>query len=267
MKLSRALTIAGSDSSGGAGIQADLKTFSALGVYGMSAITCITAQNTTGVFNTHEVPPNVVYDQIKAVYEDIGVDALKTGMLYSAETIKAVVNAVLNLGLQNLVVDPVMRAKSGDSLLKDDAKSALIQELFPLALLVTPNIPEAEELSGMKIKTIEDMECACKLIHEKGCKAVIVKGGHLSSLDEAIDVFFDGQELHHFTSPFIDSKNTHGTGCTFSAAITAFLAMGQELKQAIKEAKHYTHGAIEHSIGIGSGHGPLNHFWHFYFNT
>ncbi|MEN3033609.1 MAG: bifunctional hydroxymethylpyrimidine kinase/phosphomethylpyrimidine kinase [Aquificaceae bacterium] len=267
MRISKALTVAGSDSSGGAGVQADLKTFTALGVYGMSAITCITVQNTMGVFHTQEVSPEVVYDQIRVVYEDIGIDALKTGMLYSAKTVKMVAKAVLEFGLRNLVVDPVMRAKSGDSLLREDAKSALIEELLPLALVVTPNIPEAQELTGIPIETIQDMESACKIIRERGCQTVLVKGGHIESGDEAIDVFFDGQEFHYFSSPFVNTRNTHGTGCTFSAAITAFLAMGQELKEAIREAKHYVYGAIEHSIDIGRGHGPLNHFWHLYFNT
>lgn len=259
----RALTIAGSDSGGGAGIQADLKTFTVLGVYGMSAITSITVQNTLGVYGVVDIPPDVVYEQIRVVVEDIGVDACKTGMLSKEETIKAVAKAIRDLKIEKLVVDPVMKAKSGDPLLKQSAKETLIKELLPLALLITPNIPEAEELCGFEIKNIEDMEKACKKILSYGPYAVVVKGGHIEG-DESVDVFYDGNSFEYFKGKFIKTKNTHGTGCTFSSAITAYLSKGNSLKESVFKAKEYIQKAIENSLPLGKGHGPLNHMWPFY---
>lgn len=259
----RALTIAGSDSGGGAGIQADLKTFTVLGVYGMSAITSITVQNTLGVFQVVDMPPHVVYEQIKVVVEDIGVDACKTGMLSNEGIIQAVAKAIKELRLQNLVVDPVMRAKSGDPLLKESARQVLIKELVPLATVVTPNIPEAEELCGFEIKSLEDMERACKRIYSYGCSSVVVKGGHAEG-QKVVDVFYDGQSFEYLEGQRVNTKNTHGTGCTFSSAICAYLAKGYSLKEAIKEAKVYVQKAIENALPLGKGHGPLNHMWPYY---
>ena len=258
--IAKALTIAGSDSGGGAGIQADLKTFTALGVYGMTAITAITVQNTVGVFGVHPIPPDTVYNQIKVVAEDIGVDALKTGMLFSEEIIQAVSQAIKDFKLNNLVVDPVMIAKSGDPLLKESARKTLLDKLLPLALVITPNIPEAEDICKFEIKNVEDMEKACKVIHSLGSKYVVLKGGHLEG-DTKIDVIYDGKNFEYLKAKSILTKNTHGTGCTFSAAITAFLAKGENPIDAIKKAREYIQGAIENSLSIGKGHGPLNHTW------
>ncbi len=259
----RALTIAGSDSGGGAGIQADLKTFTVLGVYGMSAITSITVQNTLGVYGIVDLPPQVVYDQIRVVVEDIGVDAGKTGMLSNEDIISAVARAVKDTRLEKLVVDPVMRAKSGDPLLRQSARDTLIRDLLPLALVVTPNIPEAEDLCGFEIRSIEDMEKACRKILSYGPSTVVLKGGHMEG-DESVDVFYDGLGFEYLKGKFIRTKNTHGTGCTFSSAITAYLAKGQDLKEAVKKAKEYIQNAIESSLPLGRGHGPLNHMWPFY---
>ncbi|MCS7307862.1 MAG: bifunctional hydroxymethylpyrimidine kinase/phosphomethylpyrimidine kinase [Aquificaceae bacterium] len=256
----KALTIAGSDSGGGAGIQADIKTFTVLGVYGICAITSVTVQNTQGVSYVVDIPAQAVYDQIKVVVEDIGVDACKTGMLSREDIIQSVAKAIREFKLTNFVLDPVMRAKSGDPLLRQSARETLIKELLPLATLVTPNIPEAEELCGFSIKGIEDMEKACKHIHSLGCSAVVVKGGHMEG-DEAVDVFYDGTSFEYFRGRLVKTKNTHGTGCTFSSAITAYLAKGYALKSAVGKAKEYIQGAIEHSLPLGKGHGPLNHMW------
>lgn len=258
--IPKALTIAGSDSGGGAGVQADLKTFTVLGVYGMTAITSITVQNTVGVFGVYDLPAHVVYNQIKVVVEDIGVDAAKTGMLSSEEIIKAVSKAIRDLRIEKLVVDPVMRAKSGDSLLEPSAKETLIKQLLPLALVVTPNIPEAEEICGFEINSIQDMEKACRIIYSFGPSYVVVKGGHLEG-NKKVDVVYDGKSFHYLEGKYVLTKNTHGTGCTFSSAITAFLAKGEEPLEAIRKAKHYLQSAIEKSLDIGHGHGPLNHMW------
>ncbi|MEJ5338722.1 MAG: bifunctional hydroxymethylpyrimidine kinase/phosphomethylpyrimidine kinase [Aquificaceae bacterium] len=259
----RALTIAGSDSGGGAGIQADLKTFTVLGVYGTSAITSITVQNTQGVYGVVDLPPDVVYEQIRVVVEDIGVDACKTGMLSNEEIIRAVAGAIRDLKMERIVVDPVMRAKSGDPLLKQSARETLIKELLPLALVVTPNVPEAEELCGFEIKSLEDMERACRKIISYGPSAVVVKGGHMED-EESVDVLYDGVSFEYLRGKFIRTKNTHGTGCTFSSAITAYLAKGYSLKDSLLKAKEYIQGAIENSLNLGRGHGPLNHMWTFY---
>lgn len=262
MKTAKALTIAGSDSGGGAGIQADLKTFSALGVYGASVITSITAQNTVSVTAIQNIDVSVIEKQIDAVMSDIGAHAVKTGMLSTAEIIDIVSKGIAKFKIKKLVIDPVMVAKSGDKLLQSNAVQALIDQLIPQAYVVTPNIPEAEVLTGKKIESVEDMELACRRILEMGCKTVVVKGGHLQK--EAEDVFFDGKKFYRLKTKRIRSKNTHGTGCTFSAAITAYLAKGKTATEAVILAKKYITKAIEHSYSIGKGHGPVHHFFNYY---
>ncbi len=272
--MKRVLTIAGSDSGGGAGIQADLKTFSALGVYGMSAITSITAQNTVGVQGIHDLPPEFVALQIDSVVSDIGVDAAKTGMLSSSAIIEAVVSKVKEYKIPNLVIDPVMYAKSGDALLRPDARDTLINKLLPLSTLITPNIPEAEFISGMKIKDVKDMKRASKRIKEKVGADVLIKGGHLeiaspsarndkskgarNDIRKVIDILYTDGEFFTFESERIDTKNTHGTGCTYSAAIASELAKGYSLYDAVKLAKDFITEAIKNSIEIGKGKGPTN---------
>jgi hydroxymethylpyrimidine/phosphomethylpyrimidine kinase len=258
--VATALTIAGSDSSGGAGIQADLKTFAALGVYGTSAITAITAQNTMGVTAVLAMPADLVTDQIEAVAGDIEIHATKTGMLASAAIVEAVVAAIEELDLPNVVVDPVMIAKSGDRLVDDEGVRALRVELLPRALVVTPNLPEAEALSEMRISSAADTREAARRIHALGPAAVIVKGGHASGA-EIVDLLFDGERFHEFRTPRIPTANTHGTGCTFASAIAAYLALGRSLADAAGEAQAYVAGAIRHGLAIGHGHGPLDHFW------
>jgi hydroxymethylpyrimidine/phosphomethylpyrimidine kinase len=262
MKTAKALTIAGSDSGGGAGIQADIKTFSAIGVYGASVITSITAQNTVSVTAIQNIDVSVIEKQIDAVMSDIGAHAVKTGMLSTAEIIDVVSRGVSRFKIRKLVIDPVMIAKSGDKLLQDNAVQALIDQLIPQAQIVTPNIPEAEVLTGEKITSSEDMERACRRILEMGCKTVVVKGGHLQK--DAEDVFFDGKKFYHMKTKRIRSKNTHGTGCTFSAAITAYLAKGKTTVEAVALAKKYITTAIERSYSIGKGHGPVHHFFKYY---
>ena len=260
-KIPRALTIAGSDSGGGAGIQADLKTFTAFKVFGMSVLTSVTAQNTLSVSGIYDLPPDFVKLQIDAVLSDIGVDAVKTGMLSNEKIISAVAEKIKQYGIKNLVIDPVMRSKSGDALLRREAERALIEELLPLAFVVTPNIPEAEVLSGMKIQSIGDMREAAKRIKSLGPRYVLVKGGHLDLTSEAMDVLYDGTDFSDFPSQRIETKNTHGTGCTHSAAICAGLAKGLSAIDAIRQAKDYVTEAIRRSFNLGKGHGPLNHFW------
>lgn len=262
MKTAKALTIAGSDSGGGAGIQADLKTFSALGVYGASVITSITAQNTVTVTAIQNIDVSVIEKQIDAVMSDIGAHAVKTGMLSTPEIIDVVSRCISRFKIRKLVIDPVMIAKSGDKLLQDNAVHALIEKLIPLAHIVTPNIPEAEVLTGEKITSPEDMERACRRILDMGCKTVVVKGGHL--MKDAEDVLFDGKKFYHLKTKRIRSRNTHGTGCTFSAAITSYLAKGQTTSEAVTAAKKYITKAIEHSYSIGKGHGPVHHFFKYY---
>jgi hydroxymethylpyrimidine/phosphomethylpyrimidine kinase len=257
MKPPVALTIAGSDSGGGAGIQADLKTFAAFGVHGVSAITAVTAQNTVMVSEIHEVPIRVIRAQIDAVVEDIGVQAAKTGMLASAEIIEAVATAIREHGISNLVVDPVMVAKGGARLLHSDAIASLYRYLLPLATVVTPNLPEAEVLLGRALPTLEDRRQAAHDLVALGPRAAVVKGGH-SGEAEAIDVYWDGSQLVELTGRRIDTKNTHGSGCVFSAAIAAGLAKGQEPLEAVRAAKVFITGAIEHSLELGKGHGPVN---------
>ena len=259
MGISKALTIAGLDSGAGAGVTADLKTFHALGVYGMVALTSVTAQNTVEVRSISDVPSNVVEDEINVVAEDIGVDAAKTGMLSNAEIIATVSRVVKKWGFP-LVVDPVMVAKSGARLLREDAVDALRRYLLPVALIVTPNIPEAEALTGISITNISDMRKAAQLIsRDLGTPIVIVKGGHLEGL-ESIDVVYDSRrnEFHELKSPRVNTKNTHGTGCSFSAAIAAGLAKGLDELSAISNAKKFITDAIIYSLNLGHGHGPVN---------
>ena len=257
MKLPVALTIAGSDSGGGAGIQADLKTFAALGVHGTSALTAITAQNTLGVIDILEVPPALVAAQIEAVMLDIGAQAAKTGMLSSAAIIEAVVSAITHFDIVNLVVDPVMVAKGGARLLRDDAVDALRRRLLPLAAVVTPNLPEAEVLLGRPIRTLDDRRQAARDLVALGARAAVVKGGH-GDEDQAIDHYFDGTDLIELRSPRIATTNTHGSGCVFSAAIAAGLAKGSDSLASVHHAKEFITGAIERSLEVGRGHGPVN---------
>ncbi|MFQ5825091.1 MAG: bifunctional hydroxymethylpyrimidine kinase/phosphomethylpyrimidine kinase [bacterium] len=256
--MKRLLTIAGSDSGGGAGIQADLKTFHAFGCYGMSVLTAVTAQNTLGVHGVQDLPPEFVVLELESVVSDIGVDAVKTGMLSNAEIIHALAQKIRELQIPHLVVDPVMRAKGGDPLLKDDAQQAIIDEIVPLAEVITPNLPEAEVLSGIQIYTKDDMKEAAKIIHYKGSQNVLVKGGHRK--EDAVDILFDGKEFTEFFAEKIPTKNTHGTGCTYSAAISANLALGKNVKKAISISKIFITEAIRNSLNLGHGIGPLNHF-------
>jgi len=255
----KALTIAGSDSGGGAGIQADLKTFAAFNVYGMSAITSVTAQNTVGVTAIYDITPEMVGRQIEAVLEDIGVDAAKTGMLSNSNIIETVADKIKKYHFERLVTDPVMVAKSGSPLLQEEARTTLIGKLLPLVYVVTPNIFEAEIISGISIRSIKDAEKAASLIYEKGPRNVLVKGGRLLA-EKAIDILFDGSEYFYYESERIDTKNTHGTGCTLSAAITAGLAKGLDVRGAVEIAKDYMSRAIRDApLNIGKGYGPVYH--------
>jgi hydroxymethylpyrimidine/phosphomethylpyrimidine kinase len=258
-----ALTIAGSDSGGGAGIQADLKTFAAHRVYGTSAITAVTAQNTLGVVRWEAISADLVTAQIEAVEGDIGIDAVKTGMLANAAIVEAVSAAIESLDLGNVVVDPVMIAKGGDRLLDVEAVGAMKAELLKHATLVTPNIPEAEVLAGTSIRTLDDMRVAGRRILGLGPRVVIVKGGHLDG-PESIDLVFGSAGEFELRGPRLPGRHTHGTGCTFAAAIAANLALGHSVEQAVRSAREYLEGAIRHAPGIGRGHGPLNHFWRLY---
>ena len=257
--LPRALTIAGSDSGGGAGIQADLKVFLALGCHGMSALTALTAQNTVGVTGIHEVPADFVVEQIEAVATDIGVDAAKTGMLASAEIVSAVAKAVRTFQVPNLVVDPVFVSKHRNKLLADDAVDALREELFPEAAVVTPNLYEAGALLGTEIRTLDEMKDAARALARFGSRGVLVKGGHLEG--DAIDVLLEAGEVTEIVGPRFDTEDTHGTGCALSAAIAARLAHGDTLIDAVRSAKSFVSGAIEHGLRIGKGYGPVNPGW------
>jgi hydroxymethylpyrimidine/phosphomethylpyrimidine kinase len=258
-----ALTIAGSDSGGGAGIQADLKTFAAHRVFGTCAITAITAQNTLGVTMWRAVPTDLVTAQIEAVAGDIGVDAVKVGMLASAAIVEAVAAAIAALDLPHIVVDPVMVAKGGDRLLEEDAVAALRTELLPRAHIVTPNVPEAEVLSGLTIRSVDDMRAAGERILKLGPRVVLVKGGHLDG-PESVDTACTAHGTFELRGPRIATRNTHGTGCTLSSAIAANLALGLDDRAALARARDYLDGAIRHAPGIGRGHGPLGHFWQLY---
>lgn len=254
--MKRALAIAGSDSGGGAGIQADLKTFSALGVFGMTAITALTAQNTTGVFGVVEIAPEFVALQIDVVVTDIGVDAAKTGMLSNAVIIEAVADRIRHHRIPNLVVDPVMVSKSGAPLLRPDAMDALKGTLLPLATVVTPNLYEAQAITGMTIDTVERMREAAQRIHGLGPRVVIVKGGHLEG--QAEDIIYDGRTFTSLREVRIPTRHTHGTGCVFAAAIAAELALGRDVGEAIRRAKVFIGAAIRAALPLGRGHGPAN---------
>jgi hydroxymethylpyrimidine/phosphomethylpyrimidine kinase len=258
----KALTIAGSDSGAGAGIQADLKTFAALGVYGTSAITAITAQNTLGVTRVLALNPDLVAAQIDAIIADIGAHALKTGMLANAAIIDIVAQKIRQHQLKNLVVDPVMVATSGDLLIKKNAVATLRSQLLPLATVVTPNLPEAEELTGKPLRAWKDIEAAARHITAMGARAVIIKGGHRQG--PAVDLLFDGKKMLALSAPRIRTRNTHGTGCTFSAAIAAGLAKGESLERAARSAKKYITTAIRAGFKVGAGHSPVNHFYRFW---
>ena len=258
-EVPRAMTIAGSDSGGGAGIQADLKTFAALGVYGTSVVTAITAQNTVGVSGVHAVPVDMVAAQIEAVITDVGADAVKTGMLASSAIIETVARELSHFRVDRLVVDPVMVAKSGDRLLREDAVDAMKASLLPLATVVTPNVPEAETLADMKIGSGDDARRAAERILSLGAKSVVVKGGHLPG--EPVDLFYDGSRFLEFPGKRIQTTSTHGTGCTFASAVAAGLAKGLDLADAVARAKEYVTEAMERAFPVGKGHGPLNHFY------
>ncbi len=258
--IKQVLTIAGSDSGGGAGIQADIKAMSANGVFAMSVITAITAQNTEEVTDVFELPTSIIAAQLDAVFDDFDIAAVKTGMLSSAEIIRVVVNMLKPQNVTNLVVDPVMASKSGHALLKPDAIDALKNELIPLALVVTPNIHEAQQLSGIEITSLADARRAAKVIHRFGCKHVLIKGGHLLA-ERATDLLFDGRFFNVFKGEYIDTPHTHGTGCTFASAIAAQLARGKSVPDAVQTAKAYLTEAIRHALAIGHGRGPTNHFY------
>ncbi|MDQ0220638.1 bifunctional hydroxymethylpyrimidine kinase/phosphomethylpyrimidine kinase [Peribacillus cavernae] len=258
--MKKALTIAGSDSGGGAGIQADLKTFQELEVFGMSALTAVTAQNTLGVQAVYPMTAEAVMTQIDSIGEDIGADAVKTGMLFNAEIIEAVAKKMYHYHWTNVVVDPVMIAKGGASLLQNEAISALIQFLLPLSTVITPNIPEAEVLTNLSIQTAEDKKEAAKKLLALGVKNVVIKGGHDEDPNQAVDLFYDGLEFVFIKSKRINTKNTHGTGCTFSAAVAAELAKGHLVYDAVAKAKSFIQAAIEDQLDIGHGHGPTNHW-------
>jgi hydroxymethylpyrimidine/phosphomethylpyrimidine kinase len=259
MRLPVALTIAGSDSGGGAGIQADLKTFAAHGVFGTSAVTAVTSQNTVAVTGIEAVTPTLVGLQIDAVVTDIGVDAAKTGMLSSRSVVEVVARRLEEHGLERVVVDPVMVSKSGARLLDPEAVEALVNVLIPRAFVVTPNLPEAESLVGFPVEDEASILEAAKRIVHMGAKAVVVKGGHGGG-EESVDVLYYRGSVRHYRAPRIPTKNTHGTGCTFSAAIAAQLALGRELEEAVERAKAYLTEALSTGLSLGKGHGPLNHF-------
>lgn len=260
--MKKVLSIAGSDCSGGAGIQADLKTFSAHGVFGMSVIVSVVAENTSRVIDIQDVTPDMIGKQIDAVFEDIEVDAVKIGMLSTPQCMCAVAEKLRQYKPHNVVIDPVMYAKNGCALMEPTAVQTLIDVIIPLADVLTPNIPEAEKIADMKIASVSDMEAAARKIYGMGCKAVIVKGGH--AVGTALDVLFDGENIYHFETARIATKNTHGTGCTFSSAIASQLAMGLRINEAVGAAKQYVTMAIEHSLAIGKGNGPTHHFYELY---
>jgi len=260
--MKKVLTIAGSDCSGGAGIQADIKTFSAHGVFGMSVIVSVVAENTSRVIDIQDITPGMIEKQIDAVFEDIEVDAVKVGMLSTPECMRAVAGKLRQYKPKHVVIDPVMYAKNGCPLMDPSAVDALIETILPLADVLTPNIPEAERIAGMEIQSVTDMEEAARKIHDMGCRTVVVKGGH--AIGNALDVLFDGKQIHHFETERISIKNTHGTGCTFSSAIASQLALGADIYKAVEKAKVYVTTAIMHSLAIGKGCGPTHHFYELY---
>ena len=263
-KMKTALSIAGSDCSGGAGIQADLKTFSAHGVYGMTVITSVVAENTFRVTDYQDVRSDIIEKQIDDIFDDIPPNAVKIGMLSCCETMLAVAKKLREKKPQNIVIDPVMYAKNGSALMEESAIGTLISEVVPLADLLTPNIPEAEKLTGVEIKNHEDMRHAARLIHAMGCRAIVVKGGH--SEGDAVDILFDGKDFFEYPAPRVNTKHTHGTGCTFSSAIAANLALGFSVNAAAKNAKAYINSAIIHAPKLGKGNGPTHHFYELYKN-
>ncbi|MGB8456008.1 MAG: bifunctional hydroxymethylpyrimidine kinase/phosphomethylpyrimidine kinase [Anaerocolumna sp.] len=262
--MKKVLSIAGSDCSGGAGIQADLKTFSAHGVFGMSVIVSVVAENTSRVIDIQDITPDMIKKQIDAVFEDITVDAVKIGMLSTPRCMNAVAEKLMQYRPENVVIDPVMYAKNGSPLMEPTAVDTLVKEIIPLADVLTPNIPEAEKIADMQILSVTDMEIAAKKIAAMGCKAIVVKGGH--AIGNALDVLYDGENVYHFETKRIDTKNTHGTGCTFSSAIASQLAKGLSIREAVQKSKEYVTTAIEHSLAIGHGNGPTNHFYDLYKN-
>lgn len=262
--MKKALSIAGSDCSGGAGIQADLKTFAAHGVYGMSVVVSVVAENTSRVISVQDMTPGIIKDQIDAVFQDIGADAVKVGMLSQSACMEAVADRLKAYRPRNVVVDPVMVAKNGCALMQPDSMGTLIREILPLADLLTPNIPEAERITGTAIGSPADMEDAARGIAALGAKNVLVKGGHAAG--DALDILFDGRRFYRFCAERIHTKNTHGTGCTYSSAIAANLALGLPLPEAVKRAKDYVTTAIRHSLPIGKGCGPTHHFYDLYLN-
>lgn len=258
MSIPIALTIAGSDSGGGAGIQADLKTFHAFGCFGTSAVTAITVQNTRGVTGVHPVPVETVRAQIAAVATDLPPAACKTGMLATADLVRAVARSIREHALPDYVLDPVMVATSGDRLLHSSAEQTIVDELLPLAACVTPNLDEAEILVGFDVRDVDGMRRAARALVERGARSALLKGGHLHGA-EMVDVFFDGVDLHEWRRPRRDTRNTHGTGCTLSAGIAAGLAHGRPLRRAVEDALDYVQRAMAAAPGLGRGHGPLNH--------
>jgi hydroxymethylpyrimidine/phosphomethylpyrimidine kinase len=260
--MKKALSIAGSDCSGGAGIQADIKTFSAHGLFGMTVVTSVVAENTFRVIEYQDIRPDIIERQIDAVFEDIWPDAVKIGMLSCSETMLAVAGKVREWKPQNIVIDPVMFAKNGSALMEPSAIDTLISEIVPLADVVTPNIPEAEKMTSLTINTLDDMKQAALCIYTMGCKAVVVKGGH--STGDAIDILFNGEGFFEFQYPRVDTKHTHGTGCTFSSAIASNLAWGLPVNKAVELAKRYINSAIIHAPKLGKGNGPTHHFYDLY---
>ena len=260
--MKKVLTIAGSDSGGGAGIQADLKTFAAHGVFGMSVITAVTAQNTLGVLAVQDISPEIIARQMEAIFEDMGADAVKIGMVSQPETIRTIAAGLKKYAPALVVVDPVMISKSGYHLLQPEAEAVLVQELLPLATVVTPNIPEAETILHRQIHSLADMAEAARQIQLLGPKYVLLKGGHRT--EDATDILYDGQTIVKLEAPRVPTKNTHGTGCTLSSAITANLARGMSVAQAVAAAKRYITVAIEHALPIGKGVGPTHHFYELY---
>jgi hydroxymethylpyrimidine/phosphomethylpyrimidine kinase len=258
--LKQVLTIAGSDSGGGAGIQADIKAMSANGVFAMSVITAITAQNTEEVTDVFELPSAIIASQIDAVFDDFDVAAVKTGMLSSSAVVDVVVNMLTPQKVTNLVVDPVMISKSGHALLRPDAVEAVKTRLLPLALVVTPNVHEAQQLSGIAISSLADARRAAKVIHGFGCKHVLIKGGHLLN-ERATDLLYDGRFFNVLKGEFIETRHTHGTGCTFASALAAHLARGRSVLDSAQAAKSYVTEAIRHGLAIGHGQGPTDHFY------
>lgn len=260
--MKNCLTIAGSDCSGGAGIQADIKTFCANGVYAMSVITSVVAENTSRVLSVYDLPVQVIEQQIDAVFEDIKVHSVKIGMIKSCEIMNSVANKLMQYKPLNVVVDPVMSAKDNHSLMNENALQTLVEKILPLTTMITPNIPEAETLTGITIESTEDIKVCAKVIHNMGAKNVLIKGGH--SKGEPIDILYDGNRFYEFTSERIKTKNTHGTGCTLSSAITANFAKGLSPKDAVFNAKEYIYNTIKNSLDIGKGNGPLHHFYDYY---